>query len=259
MSFSRAYAAFGGALEVLGALLLFHRRTTVLGALLSTGVLAHVVMLNLCFDVPVKIYSAHLLVMALALVLPHARTLLDLFVLGRPGAIVPPPALAPQTRRRRIGLGVVKAAVVGAMVLVSFFMAHQGSVRPVVPLEGTWEVVAIEHGEVGAAVRPNLPSTLLWRRVTIDPRGFVTFDTDGKRRRWQHLYAEAEQTLRLNESEGGALATASGAAPLDATSLDLQGVVAGKPTRVRMRRVEPSEMVLVSRGFHWVNEVPYWR
>ena len=59
MGASRAYTAFAGAAEVIGALLLLSRRTTLLGALILAGVLLNVVLLNFCYDVPVKINSTH--------------------------------------------------------------------------------------------------------------------------------------------------------------------------------------------------------
>src|SRR5262249_24545008 len=70
MGFSTAYTFFAGASEVLGGVLLLWRRTTTLGAMVSAAVLFHIVMLNFCYDVPVKLYSAHLFLMAVLLLLP---------------------------------------------------------------------------------------------------------------------------------------------------------------------------------------------
>ena len=47
--------------EVLGALLLLFRRTTALGAAVLAVVLVNVVMMNFCYDVPVKINGVHYL------------------------------------------------------------------------------------------------------------------------------------------------------------------------------------------------------
>lgn len=57
MGSSAAYSAFTG----LGGVLLFNRCTTTLGSLISLGALSHVVALNLCFDVSVKMWSMNLL------------------------------------------------------------------------------------------------------------------------------------------------------------------------------------------------------
>src|SRR5262249_30445006 len=70
MGASDAYNVFTGAGEMLGGLLLTTRRTTLLGALVCIGVVGHIVALNFCYDVPVKLFSAHLLLMSVFLTLP---------------------------------------------------------------------------------------------------------------------------------------------------------------------------------------------
>ena len=84
MGASSAYQIFAGVGEVVGGTLLFWRRTALLGALVLVVVLANVVALNFCYDVPVKLYSSHLLAMALFIVAPHVPRLLDVLVLNRP-------------------------------------------------------------------------------------------------------------------------------------------------------------------------------
>jgi len=84
MGYSTPYTVFSGAAETLGAILLCFRRTTLLGALVLTPVLTNVALLNFCYDVPVKIYSAHLLLSAIYLVGPDLRHLADALVLNRP-------------------------------------------------------------------------------------------------------------------------------------------------------------------------------
>jgi len=63
--------------------LLFPRKTSTLGALMSVGVLSNVVALNFSYDVPVKLYSSHLLAQAIFLLLPDARRLGNFFFLNR--------------------------------------------------------------------------------------------------------------------------------------------------------------------------------
>ena len=84
MGASRAYTIFGGLGELTGGLLLLWRRTTTLGALVVIAVMTNVVMLNFSYDVPVKQYSVHLVLMALYLLLPEARRLANLLLLNRP-------------------------------------------------------------------------------------------------------------------------------------------------------------------------------
>ncbi|MGZ2870953.1 hypothetical protein, partial [Pseudomonas aeruginosa] len=75
---------FGGALEVLAAALLWFRRTATLGALVAAAVLGNVVLLNLCYDVPVKQFALWLLLLSLVVLLPDLPRLFDLLVRGRP-------------------------------------------------------------------------------------------------------------------------------------------------------------------------------
>jgi uncharacterized membrane protein YphA (DoxX/SURF4 family) len=65
MGHSPTYERFTGFAEVLAGVLLATRRTATPGALVMVAVMANVVMLNFCFDVPVKLASTHLLVFAL--------------------------------------------------------------------------------------------------------------------------------------------------------------------------------------------------
>ncbi len=83
MGASRPYTIFAGMGEVVGAALLIWRRTTVLGAIVTIAVMTNVTMLNYCYDVPVKIYSTHLLFMGILILTPDARRMLDLFVRNR--------------------------------------------------------------------------------------------------------------------------------------------------------------------------------
>ncbi len=83
---STAYTIFSGVMEVLGGALMVVRRTATLGALVSCTVLTNIVLLNFCYDIPVKLYSSNLLLMAIFLAAADARRLLNVFVLNRPTA-----------------------------------------------------------------------------------------------------------------------------------------------------------------------------
>ena len=118
MGYSTAYIIFSGLAEVTGATLLLFRRTATLGALASAAVLLNIVMLNYCYDVPVKLYSSNLLLMAIFLMTPDLGRLARVFVLNQPAApadlSVPPidiPRVPP--RWRKIGVVVFKIAFVG--------------------------------------------------------------------------------------------------------------------------------------------------
>ncbi|MEP7238058.1 MAG: hypothetical protein ABI685_09340 [Ferruginibacter sp.] len=86
IGYSAPYEVFSGVMEVLVALLLLYRRTATLGALIATAVFLNVMMLNLCYDIPVKLYSMNLVLMCLYLVVNELKRIACFFVLDKPTA-----------------------------------------------------------------------------------------------------------------------------------------------------------------------------
>src|ERR1044071_9512920 len=84
MGASKAYEIFSGVMEVAGGMLLFSRRTALAGGLVSAAVLMNIAVMNFCYDVPVKLFSSRLLLMALFVVAPHAVRLFNMFFLNFP-------------------------------------------------------------------------------------------------------------------------------------------------------------------------------
>ena len=83
VGYSDAYQFFGGLLEVtVGALLMF-RRTVTLGVMLATGVFINVMMLNLCYDIPVKIFSTNVVLFCLYLLANEAERIGRIFILNK--------------------------------------------------------------------------------------------------------------------------------------------------------------------------------
>src|SRR5205807_3997106 len=87
---------------------------TLLGALCAAGATLQVFLLNMCYDVPVKLMSGHLLLMALTLIVPDVPRLVRFFVLGRP--VAPRPAM-PLFAWRRLDLA---ARVLGVIAFGGF-------------------------------------------------------------------------------------------------------------------------------------------
>lgn len=71
MGSSKTYNLFMGLIEVIPGLLLFHRKTRMLGAFISIGVFTNVFFLNIGFDITVKLLSLMLLVASVVLFAPY--------------------------------------------------------------------------------------------------------------------------------------------------------------------------------------------
>jgi hypothetical protein len=61
IGYSVPYQFFSGAMETVAGLLLLYRRTVTAGLFAATGAFLNVAMINLSYDVPVKLFSMHLL------------------------------------------------------------------------------------------------------------------------------------------------------------------------------------------------------
>ena len=81
---SPAYERFTGIFELSAAILLMIPGLTLAGAVVSLIAAVSIFLLNMTYDVPVKLFSLHLIVMSLVLLGPDLKRLFNLFVLNRP-------------------------------------------------------------------------------------------------------------------------------------------------------------------------------
>jgi hypothetical protein len=253
MGASPTYQRFTGLLELLGATLLLSRRTTLLGALIQAAVLVNVVMLNLCYDVPVKFASTTLLLLTLLLIAPDARRLWRFLVLRR-SVEEPPPDWAPSTPRGRAALLGLEL-VGGAWLLGSSLFKVVGPAPPPssFALEGRWVVLRqVEGGQELAADAPERWSTLIVnpsRRVLVRRVGHSSL-------RWTAtLDADQKQlTLKPRDDEPKLRLTVERE---DQDHLSLADPEGGR--ELSLHRLPPRSYPLLTRGFHWINEEPYAR
>ena len=258
MGISYAYNLFAGLAEMVSGFLLFFRRTVMLGGLLAIAVMSNVVMINFAFDVPVKLYSSHLLLMAVFLVAPDARRLVDACVLNR--GIASADLGAPfATRRMRIAGTVAKTFFVLTGVLAPLWMSRsfrrQIAVRP--PLYGIWEVDSFVRGH--EALPALVGDSVRWRRFVVSfPGGASVRLLNDSTRGYRVTTDTVKHTLVLSSRRDSSfklpLAYARGGARND--SLRLDGIVNGDSLHVRLHRLDETRFLLVSRGYHWINEFP---
>lgn len=83
MGSSRSYTFFGGLMETICGLLLLFRKTSTIGALLTLGTLTNVLMINIGYNVMVKIMLVNYLLMSFFLLAPNAKNLYKLFILHK--------------------------------------------------------------------------------------------------------------------------------------------------------------------------------
>jgi hypothetical protein len=115
ISLNPVYKSICGGAVVLGGVLLL-RLTALAGSLFPAFVMTNVVLYNFCYDVPVKLFAANLLLAMLFLALPDLPALFRFFVLHPPA---PPTALwVLALIRRSARIGIVVSEILFVVVFV---------------------------------------------------------------------------------------------------------------------------------------------
>lgn len=277
MGFSTAYTFFGGVMEFIPALLLFFRRTTLLGALLLMGVMANVVMMNMCYDVPVKINSSHLLFMAIVIAWPDVKRLVQFFLKNAPTEPAPERKkfAKPWMERGRVVAKVLFIVVVLGQQSYSTWRGKTAvpSEETAPPILGVYEVTSFTRG--GVDVPPVITDKTRWRYFLLSEyrdkqSALVTFMT-GDKKFVSAKIDKQQKTLLLEEPKGDQgfalppqFTGQKGSFPMTLQFTEqegrlhvLEGTVDGAVMRVELKKLRKEDFQLMNRGFHWVNEFPF--
>jgi hypothetical protein len=252
---SHPYEMMLGAVEVLGGLLLVWTRTATLGALVSLASMAQVFMLNMTFDIPVKLLSFHLLIMSVVLLAPQAQRLANLLVLQRHSEPVSQPELFTSARANVIA-GWAQAvlglwALIGCVAMGWQEWHEDGGGRQKPPLYGIWAVTGYTVDAV--AVPPLTTDQSRWQRLVFDEPGVVTYQ------RMNGALVTAPATVddhALSLPELNAKLSVERPAP---DRLRLNGQLDGRAVTMSLERIDLNGFTLRNRGFNWFQDYPYFR
>jgi uncharacterized membrane protein YphA (DoxX/SURF4 family) len=264
MGYSRQYQIFGGMGEMLGGLLLVVPSFTTLGALISAGVLSNVLLLNLCYDVPRKILTIHLMIICGILILPDVRRMIDLFLLNRP---TKPQPTIPFLKDPLLNRGVLVLQYLFALLtLIAVVQFSADRAKPVVsrlegPLRGMWMVDQFTSDNV--ALPPLAAESERWSRVTFEYPAFFTVQrVQGPLQLQVFKLKEGGKTMITSNmddlSQKGTLTVEQP----DPNHLTMSGQMNGHSVNAVMHRVDlsdPVDFLLTNRGFHWITPAPLWR
>jgi hypothetical protein len=261
MGYSPAYNFFTGMGEALGGLLVCFRRTTTAGALLSIAVLSNVVFLNFTYDVPVKLYSANLLLMAVFLTIPDMRRLLNVLLLNRPTEAR---NLQPLYRTRAMERtsftlrALLVAFTAGTQLSGNVSRFHGSTNAPLPSLYGIYDVQSLTRG--GKDVPLVVTDSSLWRRVIFSrfDRLSVRTMADSMTRYTVKVDTVARLLVATSRFDSTTKLAFTYTKPA-AGELVLAGRVGGDTIVARLKRVDESKFLLNARGFNWVQELPFNR
>ena len=257
---SRGYSIFAGCVQMLGGILLFVPRLTTLGALVGLVVFSNIFALNLGYDLPVKLYCLHILLVCMFLVLPDARRLVNFFLLNR--SVAPSPATALFDHKRINAGALVAQLTLGGFLVCSYLYQthdfekqnHGTASRP--PFYGIWTVDEFKVG--GKVLPPLLTDETRWQRVVFQfPKEVGIQSMNGSWTSWTARWLRldmAKKTIAMEKPNDATKEFEFTFSNPDSRSLTLEGSDGRNEIRVRLHRLDEKQFALLGGGFHWIHE-----
>lgn len=270
------YEMICGGAEFLGGILILFRRTALAGAIVIAFVVTNVLLYNLCFDVPVKVYAGHLLLLSLFVILPDVQPLYRFFWLHQPAA--PTGVWVPPSSRRWFRVTTIAVEILFTVLTIAtttWFMGpewHKSRLesRIPAPLRGAWR---IDSATLTAPTGATIPNPLLsepdsitkqrhpFLELDINDNTGASFRDDTGRDSWFQIKTDSQKhTLTFTRPDKSTV-TYLAVSP-DPTHLILTptGPETRTASKVSLTLVSPPQgYPLLTRGFHWVSEYPYQR
>ena len=259
MGHSMMYNIFLGVVEVFGGILLLNRKTVTFGSFVIMGIMANVFMMNLAYDVPVKLFSFHLLLMSLILFIVDWNRIKQVFFKNETTekvAYFTPKLNKPFERLIKGGKGLVKiliTVIIAVQCFVQFDLREQ--LKEKSDLYGIWETqIFVKNRDT---LKPILTDDFQWRYLIVDSKNKAavkkmneTFD------RYNFQFSDKPNQLIFLKEEDS-LEQHFSFQFKDSKELSLNGVLKGDTISVYFKRKPKSDFRLINRGFHWVNESTY--
>ncbi len=254
---STPYQIFCGSIEVLAAVLLLFRNTLLLGALVSALAMGQIFALNMCYDVPVKIFSFTLFVYALYLAVPFLNRLYRFFIANQPVERLAFYEISQKGWARAL-IAVVKLLLVGVMAYAFY---QEFAVSPPVQKSGKRRIEG--NYVVNGASRQ--VGNEAWTNVSIRSafgRNMFSASNEelGTRARWFYSVNDTTNTLKLSpiDNKDSVIAVLNYEAT-DSTHLALKGLWQKDSISIALSKRPRRDFILVKRGFHWINNEPFNR
>ncbi|WP_299434639.1 hypothetical protein [uncultured Aquimarina sp.] len=260
MEYSDTYTRFSGYAEIIAGILLIFRKTTLLGALMVVGVMFNVFMMNMSYDIPVKLYSALLTIMGVFILAPDIKNILNFFVLNKEVK----PKKIPQyftKKKLKIAAIVIKTLVIGYLFYTNIEGSLEGEKQwgkkaPKSALFGIYEVK--EFIKNNDTLPPLTTDTIRWKRLIVD-------------KRYSNIQTMDETFIRLKEKTDSTSQKLNLISYSDSTDVRnfsykikdsiyiFEGTYKCDHLQIVTKKKEREEFLLINRGFRWINEKPFNR
>lgn len=263
VGYSPSYQFFSGSIEVLAAVLLLFRKTATAGILVATGVFLNVMMLNLSYDIPVKINSIALVLLCLYLLLMELPRLYFFFF--KQEARPSPVFIFPFTKKWQ---RYTAAGIKWVFILLVIFLeikrdretkqARASRPHPVQIQQGIYDVLLqVNSGDTISAAGPD---SVYWQNIVFDignTGSIKATDSRFMQRYGRGYFSFAIDTfghyLTMTPVSGGKVIAHFSYQFRDSITLELNSYPKSDSMHLLIRRrIKP--FPLSEKPFHWVSE-----
>lgn len=262
IGYSTGYNLFIGSAEVVAGLLLFFKRTTLLGSLIAMTVMMNVAAMNFAYDIPVKIFSLNLLLAAAYLAAYDLERIRNVFLLNRAAAPAYLPMPHPAKWKRVVQQSLKALAILFALYATLWTTWERrkeyGDLAPRPPLYGIYNIESFV--KKGDTLLPLTTDTVRWKQLIINYPNSLQITTMTDSVQWMKLALDTvRQTALLTSWQDSTISYHFTYNRPDKEHLLFRGSIGGDSSIIRMKRFDETTFRLVSRGYHWINEYPYNR
>lgn len=258
LGYSKGYNLFMGLSEFIGGILLFHQRTRLLGGLILIPLTANIVAINFFYDIPVKLFSLELFLMAIIIVLPDFKRLLDLIIFNKPTQSVKF-TKSFESKKWTLSKNFLKWVFVLFIVYSTMnYTTELYRTRQNKPeLYGLYEVTNFVSNR--DTIQPLLTDDRRWRHIFFEYPNTIQFSRMNKSR--YGLNSEVDMVKKkiiLTEFNDSTEVYFLDFQRTDST-LNISGIFRKDTIFCETKRLDKKDFRLTSRGFNWINEYPYNR
>ncbi|UNZ00180.1 DoxX family membrane protein [Zhouia spongiae] len=260
MEYSDSYTIFSGVSEIIGGLLLMFRRTTKLGALVTFGVMLNVFMMNLSYDIPVKLFSSHLMIIALFILSPHLKSLTNFFILNKPAM---PVSIDKYFVKRKLNIaGLIFKTIFILFLLITFTtnqIRRHNINRDIASYPELYGIYTINSfSKNGKEIIPLATDSLHWKKMVVDKYSTAIIKLDDSKEYYKNETDTTSRNLKLTLYRDS-LSVYNLKYQKSDSILNLEGTYLQDTLKIELTKKDHTQFRLLKRGFNWINEYPYNR
>ena len=268
IGYSKTYEVFAGVMEIFTGVFLLYRKTITLGALLGVAVYSNLMLLNISYDIPVKLLTINLVAFCLFLIANEYKRILYFFVLNIAAPVSHVHNLSYSRKWMRTARIILKAGFILIYVRNLYGEWHRSKVMTVIrtvnPIKpGIYDVItyAVNNDTMPALIN----DSMRWHDVIFENQGkgsVGTADTSFRQlyKRGYFTFKTDTVTHMINFKKGrkdssmynGVILSLHYSIP-DSNTIQLWGKRKNDSMYIFLKRSN-RHFQLTEKQFHWLTE-----